>query len=155
MGLVRSLSPFRQSYTVTFDTTGYEIRNAANELIATGNEEGGLFVLNAKPYTDRAYTISVAHAPDPNDLTINAYTAKHRTSKADVVTWHRRLGHQNYDAIRQLVKHKMVKGREITGSATSDRNHMPTVSSRQTDARPLWKDESPHSEARRVLLYLH
>jgi transposase InsO family protein len=41
------------------------------------------------------------------------------SSRATIDTWHRRLGHLNTDAILRMMRKGMVKGMEITGSATS------------------------------------
>jgi GAG-pre-integrase domain/Integrase core domain len=66
----------------------------------------------------------VAHAP---------------TAKADINTWHHRLGHLNINTIKHMAKKGMVKGMEITG------RNMPT-----SLCKPCLKGKQTHTKIQKT-----
>jgi hypothetical protein len=63
-----------------------------------------------------------------------ALVARSSSSKADVDTWHRQLGHLNTDAVMRMVKNGMVKGMEINGKAALSTPCEPCLKGKQTRA---------------------
>ena len=107
----------RRGYKFAFTANDCRIFDPNGDLAATGHEEEGLFVLDAHTHAHRAYFTAV-NSRTELDLPLTAYIAKQPNSKADLGTWHRRLGHTNFDSILKMYREGMVEGMEIMGSTT-------------------------------------
>ena len=72
-----------------------------------------------------------------DNATLNAkvtFTAHNSTSKANMHTWHCRLGHLHLDAVLAMVRKGMAKGMEIVGSHSPPDNCEACLKARQTRA---------------------
>ena len=108
----------KRGYQVNFGNDGCRILDSAGTLCGKANEIESLYILKATPVIpERAYIshslgeISEDTDLDP-DILQSAYVARH--SKANLNTWHRRLGHIASDSVKRLYQKHMVKGMEIT-----------------------------------------
>lgn len=67
--------------------------------------------------------------PDLAALVANGFT----TSRADVSTWHRRLGHLHINSVLKMVRKGMVKGMEVIGTLRKPRIPcVPRLQGKQT-----------------------
>ena len=121
-GNLLSVSRFtRQGGTVAF--SGNACQLTKGQITVTGQENDGLYILDVKVLHPE--TAKVSYLADSNsdmetsshisDAPIAAFTARVVTAKADLNTWHRRLGHVNTKTILSMDRHGVVSGMEITG----------------------------------------
>lgn len=111
----------KQGLEVTFDGSTCKIL-ANGRVAARARKQDSLYILEILPRkTARAYVLqgpSVALNPEAS---ITALTSCMLTSSASLSTWHRRLGHINFDAVSKLLRKDMVNGIKVTGPSTHDK----------------------------------
>jgi GAG-pre-integrase domain len=111
------------STNVLFNGGNCFIRDG-EDIVCKGQRANDLYVMDmtmSAPISAHIATVEVF--PDEDDDVplpdVTALAACPSTSKADVDTWHHRLGHLNVDAVLHMSRKGMVKGMEITGKAKS------------------------------------
>ncbi|OBZ71294.1 Retrovirus-related Pol polyprotein from transposon TNT 1-94 [Grifola frondosa] len=114
----------RRGYSVNFGDAGCRILSPTGELAAVAREAEGLYILKVSPripeqtyIAELDYGLEDSMDPGPTPP-ITALVAKATESKADLATWHRRLGHISVDSVIKMVRKGMVKGMSIVGSLT-------------------------------------
>ena len=114
----------RSGADVRFAQGGCQIYDQHGALTCEGSLHGNLYIMPirviAPEESARVAVLKIESFPIDGDVaTPNAevaLTARNSTSKADLHTWHRRLGHLHIDAVLAMVRKGMVKGMEIVGS---------------------------------------
>ena len=109
---------------VRFAKGGCQIYDQHGALTCEGSLCGNLYIMPvrvvAPEESARIAVLEIESFPIEGDVatpnTEVALTARNSTSKANVQTWHRRLGHLHIDAVLAMVRKGMVKGMEIVGS---------------------------------------
>ncbi|QRW10540.1 Copia-like polyprotein/retrotransposon [Ceratobasidium sp. AG-Ba] len=93
-----------------------------NASIGYATVRRGVYILNAKVNTPSAASYVAVVSPDSENTEdddeaaeVVAYTAQ-TVARADISTWHRRLGHINYEYVLDMVRKGHVKGMDIVGS---------------------------------------
>ncbi|KEP45491.1 putative Gag-Pol polyprotein/retrotransposon, partial [Rhizoctonia solani 123E] len=73
---------------------------------------------------------------DSNDQEAREFVAynAHTIARADLTTWHRRLGHINYDYVLEMVRKGAVEGMDIVGSRSPPSRCEPCIKGKQTRA---------------------
>jgi transposase InsO family protein len=124
---------------IRFTGTKCQLYTQTGHLTCSGQLQGKLYVMDMRtvvPETARVARVEVF--PDEGDdlppSTETALVARSSSSKAEVETWHRRLGHLSTDTVVRMVKNGMVKGMEISGTATPTTPCEPCLKGKQTRA---------------------
>ena len=107
----------RNGHKVNFESYDCCIMDKGSNLVAKAQRKGSLYVLTCTPCVMTAARIAygptlVADAATP----LAAHTARTCISRADLITWHRRLGHINTNSVLKLFRKGMVDGMEIAGT---------------------------------------
>jgi hypothetical protein len=108
----------KRGYHINFTDNGCRIRDGSGTLCRIAYESENLYILKATPVIpERAYiSRSLEEITEDTDLDPialqTAYVARY--SKANLNTWHRRLGHIASDSVKRLYQKHMVKGMKIT-----------------------------------------
>jgi transposase InsO family protein len=93
------------------------IYSIQNLLIGEAHLEGNIYILNADVVLPEQ--IHLTRIESGMELELKALTAAERNSKADLNTWHRRLGHISVKSVLKMVQKGMVKGMEISKSKST------------------------------------
>ena len=109
---------------VRFAKGGCQIYDQHGALTCDGSLHGNLYIMPirviAPEESARIAVLEIDTFPIDGDVATPiaeaALTAHTSTSKADMHTWHRRLGHLHVDAVLAMVRKGMVKGMELVGS---------------------------------------
>ena len=111
---------------VRFAKGGCQIYDQKGTLTCEGTLRGNLYLMpiHATPSESARMAITPLdcfpsagdEVPQPAEDT--ALAAQESSSKADALTWHRRLGHLNVDAVLRMVRKGMVKGMELVGTTS-------------------------------------
>jgi Reverse transcriptase (RNA-dependent DNA polymerase)/gag-polypeptide of LTR copia-type/GAG-pre-integrase domain len=129
----------KQGYSVNFsDNECHIFCKQDRKLCGIAKEVDGLFIVNAKPITpEHAYIsrttseISEDSDLDPKSHEV-ALIAQTTTSKVTLGIWHRRLGHISYEAVKRLLRRKMVTGMDISSNDASGLTCVPCLEGKQT-----------------------
>ncbi|EUC57664.1 Copia-like polyprotein/retrotransposon, partial [Rhizoctonia solani AG-3 Rhs1AP] len=103
-------------------------------------EVNGLFKLNARIQRTESTThvafVDSRSQNDSNDQEAREFVAynAHTIARADLTTWHRRLGHINYDYVLEMVRKGAVEGMDIVGSRSPPSRCEPCIKGKQTRA---------------------
>jgi hypothetical protein len=73
-----------------------------------------------------------------------ALIARTKMSKAMLGIWHRQLGHISLDAVKRLLRHKMVTGMDISSDDTSRSTCIPCLEGKQTRDEILKESSTKH-----------
>ena len=125
---------------IQFTGTKCQLYTQSGHLTYIGQLQGKLYIMNMQTVVHKtAHVTYVESFPDEgNDLPPAAETAlvtHSSSSNANVKTWHCWLGHLSTDTVIHMVKNIMVKGMEISNTAT------PT-----TPCEPCLKGKQIHTE---------
>ena len=109
---------------VRFAKGGCQIYDQHGALTCVGSLHGNLYIMPirviAPEESARIAVLEIDTFPIDGDIampiTEAALTTHTSTCKADVHTWHHRLGHLHVDAVLAMVRKGMVKGMELVGS---------------------------------------
>jgi transposase InsO family protein len=132
----------RRGADVRFAKGGCQIYDQHGALTCDGSLRGNLYIMPirvaAPEETARVAVLHVDSFPIDGDIATPsaevALAARNSTSKADVHTWHRRLGHLHVDAVLAMVKKGMVRGMEIVGNHSPPDNCEACLKGEQTRA---------------------
>ncbi|THG98315.1 hypothetical protein EW026_g3858 [Hermanssonia centrifuga] len=108
-------------YTCMFRNSACRIYDTKKTHVGLAHLSDGLYILAATPSPQihaRTAELDIS-VSDDEDLTLTAHVAT--TSKADVHTWHRRLGHLNVNGVLKMIRQGTVKGMEVASGHTKDR----------------------------------
>ena len=117
-GNLLSVARFTQNGgSVKFMGNTCKLTSANGLVTATAYKHEDIYILDAKVILPESALITVLDQSELNpDTALVVYRAKEKTSKADLTTWHRRLGHANMDAVRALFSKGLVLGGELIQS---------------------------------------
>ena len=124
---------------IRFTGTECQLYTQLGHLTCSGQLRGKLYIMDMQtvvPETARIARVK-SFPEEGNDLPPAAETAlvaRSSSSKANVEIWHRRLGHLSTDTVVRMVKNGMVKGMEISGTATPTTPCEPCLKGKQTRA---------------------
>jgi hypothetical protein len=117
-----SISHFTQcGAEMRFVNKGCLILDQRKDTVCEGDLRSNLYIMQMLTIVpDSARLVVLDSFPTEGDaLPETALLLEVSSSQATIDTWHRRLGHLNTDAILRMMRKGMVKGMEITSSATS------------------------------------
>jgi hypothetical protein len=106
------------------------------ELVCSGHRSGANLYIKDMD-TDRPATADVATVTDfpaegdnvPPDFALASFASR---AKADLHTWHHRLGHLHEDAVLRMLKKGLVRGMDLSGTATPLHPCEPCLKGKQT-----------------------
>jgi transposase InsO family protein len=111
----------KQGLQVTFDGSTCKIL-ANGRVAARARKQNSLYILELMPREmARAYIMQGPSAALNPEASITALTSRTLTSSASLETWHRRLGHINFDAVSKLLQKDMVNGIKVIGPRTHNK----------------------------------
>jgi GAG-pre-integrase domain len=121
---------------VRFTREKCQLYNQTGQLTCSGQLQGKLYIMNM--HTIISETARIVHieafpveGEDFSDTAETALVAYSSASIAKVNTWHRCLAHLNVDSVMCMVRKGMVKGMEISGSATTTTPCEPCLKGKQ------------------------
>ena len=122
---------------VRFTGEKCQLYNQSGQLTCSGQLQGKLYIMNMRtvvPETARIAHVEAfpAEGEDFSDTAETALVACSSASIANVDTWHHCLAHLNIDSVMRMVRKGMVKGMEISGSATRTTPCEPCLKGKQT-----------------------
>jgi transposase InsO family protein len=128
---------------VRFAKGGCQIYDQRSTLTCEGSLHGNLYIMPVRVAMPEETTcvavLEIDSFPIDGDVaTPNAevtLAAHNSTSKADVHTWHRWLGHLHTNAVLAMVKKGMVRGMEIIGSHSPPDTCEACIKGKQTCAK--------------------
>jgi hypothetical protein len=111
---------------VCFAKGGCQIYDQKGTLTCEGTLRGNLYLMPIRAEAHESARVAITQLDtfpaDGMDLPLlipDAALVVHGSSpKADALTWHRRLGHLNIDAVLRMVCKGMVKGMELVGTTS-------------------------------------
>ena len=116
-----------KGFNVEFKDNTCRILRSDSKLVGFAPRSNGLYILDSIPISPpRAYVASVGDSPLislPSAFALKAHAKP--VSKADLTTWHRRLGHINVDYVLKMMRQGMVEGMDIVGDTS--RHHAVCV----------------------------
>jgi transposase InsO family protein len=121
-GNLLSVSHFaRRGAEMRFVDKGCLILDQRKDTVCEGDLRGNLYIMQMSTIVPDSARLAVLNSfpTEGAALPETALFSEVSSSRATIDTWHRRLGHLNIDAILRMMRKGMVKGMEITGSATS------------------------------------
>ena len=100
---------------IRFIDRGCQLYTQMGQLTCSGQLQGKLYVMDMRTIVSETACIArveafPAEGDDLPTIAKTALVARSSSSKADVDTWHRQLGHLNTDTVVCMVKNSMVKG---------------------------------------------
>src|SRR6266702_4795510 len=122
----------RRAANVRFAKGGCQIHDQRGVLTCEGSLRGNLYIMPIHVISAESARMAVAQVDAfptdgeelaPHADAATALVAHSATSKADVHTWHRRVGHLHVEAVLNMVRKGMVKGMEIVGSSSLTPHH--------------------------------
>jgi transposase InsO family protein len=125
---------------IYFTGTQCQILSASGDITCIGHRRGAnLYVMDMAsvvPPTARIAVVDSLPTEGEEVPALEAFGLAARTSgaRADIHTWHRRLGHLNPDAILRMSRHGLVSGLLLTGDAMPTHQCEPCLKGKQTRA---------------------
>ncbi|KIL57633.1 hypothetical protein M378DRAFT_16140, partial [Amanita muscaria Koide BX008] len=149
----------KRGYGVNFDEGGCCILNKkSGDLCGVAHEVDNLYILNATPIAPEHAYISHTTREITEESNLDspalkaALVATVKKSKAGLHTWHRRLGHIAFNAIKKLFNQKMVKGMEINDDDAHESTCVPCLQGKQTRNDIPKESDTTHP---RILYRIH
>lgn len=114
----------RHGADVRFAKGGCQVYDPQGTLVREGSLHENLYLMPIRVVTAESACVAIIQVDTfPTDggslpCIETALSVRSTTSKADIHTWHRRLGHLHIDAILDMMKQGTVRGMEITGTSS-------------------------------------
>jgi hypothetical protein len=118
----------RRGADVRFTEGGCQVYDQHGTLACEGSLRGNLYLMPIRVVAAESACVAITQVDTfPTDggslpFVESALSVHTTTSKADIHTWHRRLGHLHIDAILDMTKKGMVRGMEIIGTSSHTPN---------------------------------
>ena len=121
---------------IRFTGTKCQLYTQSGHLTCSGQLQGKLYIMDMRTVVpETAHIANIESFPEEGDdlppAAETALVARSSSSKADVEIWLCWLGHLSTDTVVCMVKNRMVKGTEISGTATPTTPCKPCLKGKQ------------------------